>query len=216
MKWFNFKRFMLVATILNYTEKLGLYELTINASFNSIIDPLNMKLKFVFLLFIISFSYSAIAQMPTSYANFSAGLGPNFGILGVKSVVGYKNSGLLLGFGHTFSDGIWGYEIGGQFAYDHWFLNAGYGIYSTYDNYSNNVLVGHGALKGLIVSTGAMINVGKPKLAFIEIGGGLTFPGNQPEEKYYHGLKSQPVPVRVTFNVGVGYRIAKKKKPIIF
>ena len=51
----------------------------------------------------------------------------NYGVFGVKSVIGYKNSGLLLGLGAV-PGGVLGYEIGAQYSYDWIFFNAGYGV----------------------------------------------------------------------------------------
>src|ERR1700712_3663995 len=84
---------------------------------------------FVF-LFIFSFPANCQDRIPASIVNVGIGGGINYGIFGVKTVTGYKNSGLLLGLGYC-PGGLLGYEIGGQISIKWFYINMGYGVFAT-------------------------------------------------------------------------------------
>ena len=81
--------------------------------------------------FILIFSFFTIGiycqDIPNSFVNFGIGLGQSSGGFGVKTVMGYRNSGLLLGLGY-WGAGITGYKIGGQISIHHMYAEAGYGV----------------------------------------------------------------------------------------
>jgi hypothetical protein len=110
--------------------------------------------------------------------NFGVGIGPNYGGVGTKTVLGYKNSGLLIGLG-TFAFSGFAYEIGAQVSYRWMFANIGYGVYSKAENL---LLDKYQMIKGGIFMTGAMINLGKPKKFFLEAGLGYDWGGTYESE----------------------------------
>jgi len=118
----------------------------------------------------LSFSQS---ELPNSIVSFGIGAGPNYGVFGTKTVIGYKNSGLLLGAGAL--AGLFAYEIGVQFSPTWFFLNLGYGVYglSVNGNTGKQELI-----KGLIFIVGGMINLGKQKKIFIDLGIGYAGGGS--------------------------------------
>jgi hypothetical protein len=119
---------------------------------------------------------------------------------GTKTVLGYRNSGLLIGLG-TMGNGIVGYEIGAQVAVKSFYFNVGYGISGTYQVNLEPVE----SVKAGNIMVGYMISLGKAKTAFIDLALGHTLgaPTVQmgPFEEDQGG---------VTFGVGIGYRLAKK------
>ncbi len=82
------------------------------------------------MLFSLSFCNSGWTQRdyPRSMINIGIGLGSNYGGIGCKTVIGYKDSGLLVGLGTVFGYGL-GFEVAGQYSYKWWFINMGYGVY---------------------------------------------------------------------------------------
>lgn len=161
-----------------------------------------MKFKTLLFFILISGLLKAESKLPDSKVNLGFGGGMNYGIFGLKSVIGYKNSGLLLGLGFV-PGGLLGYEIGAQYS-DRWFfVNAGYGISGTieYDMEKPETV------KSGSVILGAMISLGEAKRTFLEIGIGHTF---LTEKHYYMGM-------RLTDNafigiIGLGFRLGNRKE----
>lgn len=168
-------------------------------------------MKKIVIILIVSFSnnYLILSQsiMPKSFLNIGVGVGMNYGVIGTKTIVGYKNSGLLIGIGFL-PDGFIGYEIGGQISYEHAYMNFGYGTYATRKiNYeAPTVLVAYNILFG------GMINIGKVKRIFIDFGIGHTF-GAPPLHLYREDIDQN----MWTFALGCGFRIGginKDKKQL--
>lgn len=136
-----------------------------------------------FMIFLISVGYSQ-NDYQKSHLNLSIGIGPNYGQTGMKAVIGFKNSGFLLGVGKyrghkTYSsdkdiyDWFTAYEIGGQISYKWWYANLGYGVYGFHQGYWNDEP--DKVMAGGIFITGLMINMGKNKRFFIDSGIGCGF-----------------------------------------
>jgi hypothetical protein len=137
------------------------------------------------LIFAISVGYSQI-YYPKSHLNLGIGIGPNYGQMGIKTIIGYKNSGLLIGVGgypghRTYNidtgkdiiDWIIAYEVGGQISYKWWYANLGYGVYDYFQGYWNDEV--DKVMKGGIFITGVMVSIGKEKRFFIDAGLGVDW-----------------------------------------
>lgn len=81
--------------------------------------------------FTICFCGLYAQDFSNSSVNLGLGAGMNYGGVGVKTVLGARNSGLLIGVG-SMGNGILGYEIGGQVAIKSFYFNLGYGVSGTY------------------------------------------------------------------------------------
>ena len=158
------------------------------------------KLLIWFVLFLlISNDLFSQTNYPKSYLNIGIGVGANYAEgIGVKSVIGYKNSGLLLGIGSMIGAPVIGYEIGGQVSYKWWFVNLTYGATSVVNN---KYVVNDGTFM-----TGCMVNLEKTKRLFLEIGLGVTL-----KTRYSPGLINFEANVP-TFNLGVSYRFGGKSE----
>ncbi|WPR71493.1 hypothetical protein SLW70_16390 [Flavobacterium sp. NG2] len=141
-----------------------------------------MKKLIVSLLFTAVFIGNGYCQNNdiNNYFNFGIGLGGNYGGLGTKTIIGYKNSGLLVGLG-TFSGGL-GYEVGGQISYKWLYVNLGYGIIGVSENQLTNNRTE--LIKGKMLTTGAMINFGNSNKYFLDLGIGYDWDGNYTSNSY--------------------------------
>lgn len=152
------------------------------------------------LIFTFSLCTGNAQDLPDSKINFGLGLGMNYGGIGTKTVLGYRNSGLLVGLGFM-GDGIVGYEIGGQLSIKSVYFNLGYGVSSTYQINNDPVK----SVKSGNFMVGYMVDLGKDKASFIDLAIGHTIgaPTIQigPFEEDQGG---------VTFAVGIGMRFPNK------
>lgn len=127
-------------------------------------------------LFVFSQEFENKAY-PNSIIDFGFGVGPNYGIIGSKMVIGYHGIGVMGGLGVI--QGLTAYQYGIQVSQKWWFFNVSYGVIgiSQYvDYYSSSVE----ALKGYVFITGCRINLMKSKLCFLELGVGYaTASGNK-------------------------------------
>jgi hypothetical protein len=157
---------------------------------------------YILILFItISGFLRSQTEIPKSYVNIGLGGGVNYGIFGTKTVIGYKNSGLLIGLGYVPDGGV-GYQIGGQFSAKWFFANVGYGVTGTQQINSRTIET---IYSGFIV-LGGMINIGRAKRTFLELGIGHTI-GSPPIKIY-----NQYVDTNVfTAVIGLNYRFGGKK-----
>jgi hypothetical protein len=152
---------------------------------------------FVLLFLLIRNDLFSQSDYPKSYLNLGVGIGANYAEgIGVKSVIGYKNSGLLLGIGSMLGASVIGYEIGGQVSYKWWFLNLTYGAKGLINNENMD--------NGVTFMTGGMVNLEKSKRLFLEIGLGFTT-----KSRYKPSIINfeDEVP---TFNLGLSYRFGGK------
>src|SRR5688500_18763171 len=84
------------------------------------------------ILFLSSLSITqAQNDLPDSHVTLGVGAGMSYGGLGSKAIIGYRNSGLMIGFGYM-PGGLLGYELGGQLAIQSFYFNLGYGVSGTY------------------------------------------------------------------------------------
>lgn len=129
-------------------------------------------------------------KYPNSIVNLGIGAGPNYGILGLKTVIGFKNNGLMFSAG-TLERELF-YTVGVQGSYKWLYYNFGYGSYGIARSYDDKELI-----KGFIVSTGGMINIGRVKRMFIDLGVSFCTSSN--------GQYGQ----NLLFNIGYGFRLGK-------
>lgn len=145
---------------------------------------------------------------PNNAVDLGLGVGSSYGLIGGKAIIGYKGSGLLLGFGGK--EVLNAIAIGGQYAQKHFFINAIYGPYGINESINLNKIE-KGVLKGLIISLGGRINLIRSKLVFLELGVGFYSAKGAavPNNNYYYNQnqKNQYRETGVTFNAGIGFRL---------
>ncbi|MEI6021643.1 MAG: hypothetical protein WCR21_10990, partial [Bacteroidota bacterium] len=136
------------------------------------------------------------------FLNISVGSGPAHGYLGLQTILGYNNTGLILGLGTTeYATPLAG-TIGFQLAVKWFYVNAGYGTIGIQQINNDPVM----NLRGRYLNFGAMINLNKKKTFYLELGYGLI---------YYDPLGFNPYYMYTyryeTFNatLAIGYRIGK-------
>lgn len=163
-----------------------------------------MKKLFLLSIFIIYCNLiHSQSDLPRSFANIGLGAGTNYGLLGIKTILGYKNSGLLLGIGTL--GGVTGFEVGGQISIQSLYINAGYGTYGFHENGATGK---KDLLKGGNCIIGGMINLGKTKAAFIDLGIGLSWGAKS------MNLYGQSVQLTTLSGViGIGLRIGGENNP---
>lgn len=137
------------------------------------------------------------AARPNFPISMGLGIGSNYGMLGVKTIVGKNNSGLLLGLGSSTQGDLSG-QVGFQFSRkDGLFINAGIGTYGiVVENEKSS------SINGGIVMVGAMIDLTPSRRLFLDLGGGYAFGGS------YENLFGQEIKVTaLIFHAGLAYRI---------
>ena len=153
---------------------------------------------------------------PNSFLNACVGFGSTYGGLGVKAVGGYRNSGLVVGLGTWFGYSI-GYSIGGQISAKWWYASITYGTYALSVNNFNGV-TNVSTPTGISIMTGGMINLGKPKRFFIDLGIGLSTGGTITQYNLNlnnNGASLTPTQISYTtvaLNVGFGVRLGDIKE----
>jgi hypothetical protein len=149
----------------------------------------------------ILFRVQAQNTLPNTHVNIGVGLGAPYGVVGTKTILGYRNSGLMVGLG-VVPGGLFGYEIGAQLSSQSFYVNLGYGVTGVYQ--VNNEPAHTIQCGNLMV--GCMLNLNKSKNVFLDIAGGHTLgaPTVQigPFEENQGGF---------TASLGVGVRLVKKK-----
>jgi len=156
-------------------------------------------------LLIFSFFFNvgfSQTKLPNSYVNVGLGLGMNYGVLGTKTVIGYRNSGIMIGLGSV-SGGLFGYEIGGQISKEWFYANIGYGVFG-WQQINNNPKE---TVEAGDILIGAMLGMGQAKRVFIDIGLGHTF-GAQTRKDFLGNSISLD-----SFNLvlGIGFRLGTKE-----
>ena len=156
-----------------------------------------MRLKCILVIILLSLFATSYSQksIPTTIVSTSIGVGSNYGGIGSKTIIGYKNSGLLVGVGH-YTIGI-AYEIGIQYSYRWLYINAGYAPFGVAGKEDGN----HKNIYGKNITSGVMISLGKRKRTFIDLGYGYCWDGkltgNNGEEIIVDGFMAV---------LGIGYR----------
>jgi hypothetical protein len=107
---------------------------------------------------------------PKSIVDFGIGAGPNYGIFGAKTVIGYKGNGLLVGTG-VFT-GLFAFQLGAQASYKWFFANLCYGTMASVTNENTGTTE---LANGMIFMGGGKINLTKNKKLFLELGLGYTW-----------------------------------------
>ncbi len=111
---------------------------------------------------------SEVKKIP--FLNISAGCGPAHGYLGLQTILGYNNTGLILGVGTTeYATPLAG-TIGFQLAVKWFYVNAGYGTIGI-EQTNNEPIV---SIKGRYLNFGTMINLNKKKTFYLELAYGLV------------------------------------------
>lgn len=165
-----------------------------------------MKKTFIFLFTLVylqSIKSQSSNTYPESIFDVGAGVGTNHGIIGVQTVTGYKGTGLLLAAGYF--AGVPTYQVGVKLSYKWLFTSVSYGTYSILENTGTGEVVG---LNGTILLGGVKLNLLKSKKLYFELGAGWVI-GEGILTPF--GIIPDDGP---TASLGVGYRIAFKKKLI--
>ncbi len=132
-----------------------------------------MKKSLLILLLIVSFQMLGQKEsrppFPSNIVELGIGAGPNYGIFGVKTVIGYKGNGLIIGTG-AFT-GLFAYHIGVQGAYKWFYGSFCYGtVASVSSNFSSTELV-----NGMVIGAGGKVNLLRNKKMFLDLGAGYAF-----------------------------------------
>lgn len=133
-----------------------------------------------------------------TYLDVGFGFGPNYGLIGIKLVAGYKGNGLLIGFGGL--DGQTASAIGLQLAYGAVyvsFANAAYGIYEV----NVNGRVSEGLIEGTVIMLGGRPSLGKKERIILDLGIGIGRGGRIPGP--FGEIKSETV----VFTFGFGFKL---------
>ena len=159
----------------------------------------------LFILTIATLKSNAQSHIPNSIVNVGVGIGANYGIIGTKTVVGYKNSGLMLGLGYAIG-GLPGYQIGGQLSIKWFYMNLSYGVVQT-AKVNNDPTY---SVKAGNIMVGGMIGLGQEKRTFIDLAIGHSF-GAPPLVIYVPYASFEQDQNTVTFCLGIGYRFGTVK-----
>ena len=158
-----------------------------------------LLLSFILFSFIFS-TAQAQDDLPDSHINLGVGLGMTHGGLGIKTILGYRNSGLMIGLGYI-PGGVLGYEFGGQLAIQSFYFNLGYGVSGTYQVNDEPVEV----VKCGNFMVGYMISLDKMKNVFIDLGIGHTLGAPTVQMGPFEARQGG-----VIFALGIGVRLARK------
>lgn len=149
---------------------------------------------------LLFFSKTAFAQKDYSWLaiNSGIGIGPNYGMIGSKTVIGHKNIGLLIGLGLL--GGQPTYEIGTELSAGMFYANIGYGVYShrdftTYTDYATGLIMTFGFKRDLI----------KQQPFFVNFGLGFSFG----DSYILEGIKQDWTMINIA--AGIGYRFKRQK-----
>ena len=160
-----------------------------------------MKTIFTALAFLLCIDLTiAQTKLPDTFINVGVGIGANYGGLGTKTVVGFKNSGLLVGLGRG-ADGIPGYQIGGQISYKWVYATLSYGGLVRQRGQDQVPIPNEANLM-----FGAMLSLGKSKRSFIDLGIGQYLSAYTTETWAPYGWGAS-----LNIAVGFGYRLGNKK-----
>jgi hypothetical protein len=127
---------------------------------------------FTFLLITLSISAQndSTNYKANSFLQLSGGIGASYGGGGIKSVLGYKGNGLLVGLG--LAKGKFLKQLGLQLSYKWVFLTLTRGDYATYEVYNTDNIA---LAEGQTFITGGHIDISGTKRIFIELGIGYSW-----------------------------------------
>ena len=123
-------------------------------------------------------------SIPNSIVDIGIGVGANYGLIGVKTLIGYKGSGLFIAAG-TFGK-LLTYDIGVQLSYQNFYANLNYGTYGV-ASYSWKK---SDRFNSLMVLGGWKFGLGESKQFFVDAGIGYVVDQGG-----------------ITGNLGINYRI---------
>ncbi|HKZ36781.1 MAG TPA: hypothetical protein VJ184_03955 [Chryseolinea sp.] len=123
-----------------------------------------MKTIIIALAFLLWIDHAtAQTKLPDTFINVGIGIGGNYGLCGTKTVVGFKNSGLMVGLGRSRS-GYPVYQLGGQISYKWAYATLSYGGLVRERDRDDAPIV-----SGANLMFGSMISLGKSKRCFIDL-----------------------------------------------
>jgi len=125
-------------------------------------------------------------------------MGVSHGGLGLKSVIGWKNSGLFIGVGSFVGMGEIALAIGGQISHGPLYVNLGYGTFAM--SKLNDKI--YSKTKGMFAIMGGMVPLEKRKIIFLDFGLGLSI-GAKEKSAYYEVSRNGAV-----YSIGLGFRIS--------
>lgn len=160
-----------------------------------------------FVLFPCHNAYSQIfkkfdppSESPNFPVSLAFGAGANYGLIGMKSIIGRNNTGLLVGIGRVEGQ-IFG-QLGFQLASKNGaYVNIGYGPYKfvVFDNKEQTIY--GGTLMG-----GIMLDLIRNRRLFLDLGLGLLYGSS-----YKTAVGETARDNGFTFQIGIGYRIGNTK-----
>jgi hypothetical protein len=158
-------------------------------------------MRFFIVFFSLFFSITAIAQTEVSLPsiNMGVGVGPSYGLMGVKAVLGKNDSGMVIGLG-SFMGEVFAYSYGYQMTIESFYLNLVMGNVIAV-KINNNPIE---ALKGGGLFLGKMFNFGSGNF-YIDVSVGHTF--GVEKTSYYEREFSND---GFSFNLGLNYRLFNK------
>lgn len=116
-------------------------------------------------------------DLPNSIINLGIGVGSHYGLIGLKTVFGYKNSGLILGVGRF--EELITTQIGAQLSFKVIYIAYSYGAVGVAETKNDKKLI-----IGNTIIAGGMIDLTKNKRLFLDLGMGLTFGKSKVEVGY--------------------------------
>jgi hypothetical protein len=131
------------------------------------------KETFVNKIYVTSIKYGeaeAANIIENSSLNIGIGFGPSYGILGTRAILGYNDSGLILGMGYT-PNGLFSKAIGFQITVKWFFASLGTGTIGEVQYKSGEMEV----IEGGFFNLGVRLNLDKSKHYCLELGlGGVS------------------------------------------
>lgn len=140
------------------------------------------------------------SDKPDTYFDIGLGAGPNYGIFGVKTVTGFKGSGLILSIGSF--DGYNTASFGFQLSLSWVYLSYVRGAYGSYFVEVNGSTYAEGLLEGNIITLGVNPSLTKNKRLFLDIGVGHAGGDSSPNP-----LGGEIEEGGVSLAFGLGYKI---------
>jgi hypothetical protein len=162
-----------------------------------------MKTVFAAFAFLLCIHHTtAQTKLPDTFINVGLGIGANYGVMGTKTVIGFKNSGLMVGLGYRdfFGDPV--YSIGAQISYKWAYTTLSYGGSFRQQSQGEELIPNETNLM-----FGAMISLGKSKRSFIDLGIGQFLSAYTKNGEWaQYGWSAS-----LNAAVGFGYRLGNKK-----
>ncbi len=162
--------------------------------FNQLKKALLSLIVTIFLSLTVHAQYDQRDTINHSTIDLAAGLGSQYGIAGIKCIIGNEKIGFYIGCGRA--EGAFAFSVGGVIRAKWWFISPGLGVLS---NAGINPLLGDdftGRTPGIILMTGA--HIVNEEQVFFELGIGTAMELESPE--------TFPDQMPILVSIGVGYR----------